>query len=86
MWPFKKKPRMTQAEYAATRPPAPCGNQTEHVYWTELQGMRCPACAAIKDRKRKEDDENRMAEKIAAAVVRMMNKPAADPATDKEES
>lgn len=73
MWPFtNKKPTMTLAEYATTRPPAPCGNQTEHVRWTEFEGMRCPACAAKAERERKERDENRMAEKIAAAVVRQM--------------
>lgn len=73
MWPFKRKPTMTAAEYAATRPPAPCGHQEKHVFWTELQGLVCPVCAAIEARKQKEEDENRMAEKIAAAVVRQMN-------------
>ena len=76
MWPFKKREKpMTEEEYAATRPPAPCGKQKEHVFWTELNGMSCPVCAAIEDRKRKEEDKNRMAEKIAEAVVRKMQAP-----------
>lgn len=73
MWPFKRKPVMTQEEYAATRPPPPCGEQTKHVFWTEIQGMRCPVCAGIANRMHKEEAENRMAEKIAAAVVRQMS-------------
>ena len=64
---------MTTEEYAATKPPAPCGNQTEHVFWTEIQGMSCPVCAGIARQKRQEEDEDRMAEKIAAAVVRQLS-------------
>jgi hypothetical protein len=33
--------------------------------------MRCPVCAGIAEKKREERDENRMAEKIAAAVIRL---------------
>lgn len=74
MWFFKRKPTMTTAEYAATRPPAPCGDQKEHVFWTELQGWPCPVCSGIAKQKRAMEDENHMAEKIAAAVVRQMDK------------
>lgn len=73
MWPFKRQPTMTTEEYAATRPPAPCGNQKEHVFWTEIEGLGCPVCAGIKKRKKQMEDENRMAEKIAAAVIRQMD-------------
>lgn len=73
MWPFKSKPAMTVEEYAATRPPAPCGEQTKHVFWTEMENMTCPVCEAKANRVRREKDEDRMAEKIAAAVIRQMN-------------
>lgn len=56
MWPFSRKPRMTAEEYADSRPKAPCGEQTEHVFWVELQGMRCPVCAAIAARERKKKE------------------------------
>lgn len=72
MWPFKKTPKVTLAEYAATRPAAPCGNQIEHVRWTEFEGWPCPVCAAIEASKRKEAEEDRMAEKIAHAVARKL--------------
>ena len=72
MWPFKRKAKMTAEEYANTRPKAPCGQQREHVFWTELQGMTCPACAAKAAKARKEQDENRLAEKIADAVARKL--------------
>jgi hypothetical protein len=72
MWPFKHKPAITTEEYAATRPPAPCGEQTKHVFWTEIQGMKCPICAGKEKREQQEQDENRMAGKIAAEVVRQM--------------
>lgn len=76
MWPFKKRDKpMTVEEYAAPWPPAPCGNQKEHIFWEELNDTRCPVCAGIERRKRKEEDENRMAEKIAAAVVRKIQTP-----------
>ena len=73
MWPFEKRQKMTVEEYAATRPEAPCGNQKEHVYWTEFQSTACPVCAAKAELERKEQKENRLAEKIAAAVVRHLN-------------
>ena len=64
---------MTMEEYAATRPPAPCGQQKEHVFWTEIEGFPCPRCGAIEEFKRRDADENRMAEKIAVAVLRQLN-------------
>ena len=67
MWPFKKKPKLTFAEYAATRPLAPCGDQIKHVFG-EVNGLRCYVCEAIE----KAEQEDRFAEKIAAAVVRRM--------------
>lgn len=51
--------------------PVPCGDAETHWHWRDL-GWSCPACAAKSARERKERDENRMAEKIAAAVVRQM--------------
>ena len=78
MWPFKRKTKITaipMEEYAKTRPVAPCGIQKEHVFWTEIQGMPCPMCAAQREIERKEQDENRMADKIAEAVVRKMAEP-----------
>ncbi|MFZ2404406.1 MAG: hypothetical protein WAW41_04665 [Methylobacter sp.] len=75
MWPFKPKPIMTAEEYALTRPPAPCGQQTKHIFWTEIEGMKCPVCASNNARELREQDENRLAEKIAAIVVRKMSAP-----------
>lgn len=72
MWPFKKREKMTLEQYAATRPAAPCGEQTTHVEWTEIHGMPCPKCARIARDKKKDADESRMAEKIAAALIRQM--------------
>lgn len=72
MWPFKKTPKLSLEEWAATKPPAPCGNQKEHYFWTEIECWPCPICAKIKEQKQKEEDENRMAEKIAAAVVKKL--------------
>lgn len=72
MWPFKGKCKTTLEEFAASQPPAPCGDQREHTYWV-MQGWPCPVCAANKQRAEEEATEDRMAEKIAAAVVRLLN-------------
>jgi len=45
MWPFKKTPKLSLEEWAATKPPAPCGNQKEHYFWTEIECWPCPICA-----------------------------------------
>ena len=48
---------------------APCGEPETHWYWKDI-GWPCPRCASILEKKRKEEDETRMAEKIAAALAR----------------
>lgn len=73
MWPFKQKKKLTDEEYAASKPEAPCGEQTEHYFWTDFYNFPCPVCKAISEKKKKEEDENRMAEKIATAVIRQLN-------------
>lgn len=73
MWPFKKKPVMTEEEYAATRPPAPCGDQKTHVHWTELEGRPCPICTRIEKEQQALKAEDRLAEKIANAVMRKLH-------------
>jgi hypothetical protein len=72
MWPFNRKPPpMTTEEYAASRPPAPCGHQTTHYYWTELEGgMSCPACVVIKQAKRKDAELDALADKIVERLNR----------------
>lgn len=69
MWPFSKKPKMSMEEYAATRPPAPCGEQKTHVYWKEIERTTCPACAAKAAQEEKRRDMERLAEEIAQRVV-----------------
>lgn len=56
------------------RPPAPCGNDKEHYFWTEVEGWPCPCCAGIRRREREREDEDRLAAKIAANVVRMQRR------------
>jgi hypothetical protein len=73
MWPWKRTPALTMAQYAETRPTAQCGKQEDHVFWTEIQGMPCPICTAKINRELKEEDENRMAEKIADVIIRRMS-------------
>lgn len=65
IWPFKRKPRMTLAEFAAQFPPAPCGHQETHYEWTKLEGVSCPACLAQADHRVKDIEMDRLADKIA---------------------
>ena len=67
MWPFKRKLKISFEDFAATQPPAPCGNQVKHVF-AEVHGLKCHVCAILE----REQDENRLAEKIAAAVMRLL--------------
>jgi hypothetical protein len=69
MWPFKKRVRQTMEEFAATFPPAPCGEQTLHYEWEKTLGMTCPRCAGMKEAARKEAAEDRLAEKTAKLVL-----------------
>lgn len=73
MWPFSRKPKLSLEEWAATKPLAPCGYQKEHFYWTEIEGWPCPKCARIEREKQKSAEEDRMAEKVALAVVRQLH-------------
>lgn len=63
MWPFKKK-----EEVQVVIEPAPCGEDVGHHHWTKLNGLPCPYCSADYSRRRKEEDENRLAQKIAKSV------------------
>ena len=67
IWPFKRTPRQGREEYAAAQPPAPCGQQQTHHMWL-LDGMPCPACAAVKSRKRKDAELDALADKIVARL------------------
>ena len=67
MWPLKRKLKISFEDFAATRPPAPCGDQTRHVY-AEIHGLKCDRCYTLE----REREENRLAEKIASAVVRLL--------------
>lgn len=69
IWPFKRKEVLTFADYVAAQPVPPCGDAKLHYAW-HLNGVPCTTCAVNAERARKEADENRMAEKIAAAVVK----------------
>lgn len=72
MWPFKKAKTkaMTAEEFAATFPPAPCGEQTEHYEWTEIMGMACPVCAVQKAKREQEHYMEQLADKIAKRVLK----------------
>lgn len=71
-WPFKRMPVQTMAEHVANLPDVECGNKEEHYLWEHFEGMTCPKCAGIRERRRKLADEDRLATKIAAAVVERM--------------
>lgn len=68
-WPFKRRPVQTMEQLAAEQPPAPCGEQTEHYFWTLIEGMPCPGCAARKQMRREQREREQMAQLIADAVV-----------------
>lgn len=71
-WPFKRKPKISFEEWASTQPAAPCGYQNDHYFWEEIEGWPCPRCAAMEKSKLEVENENRLAEKIAAALYRRM--------------
>jgi hypothetical protein len=68
MWPFKKTPLLTIAEFAAQFPPAPCGEQETHYEWAKLIGMSCPACVAIRNQREKDAEMDALADKIVARL------------------
>lgn len=68
-WPFKRRPVQTMEQLAAKQPPAPCGQQTEHYFWTLIEGGRCPCCLAQAQRLREQAEREQMAQLIADAVV-----------------
>jgi hypothetical protein len=72
IWPFKRLPAQTLDEAAAKEPMPRCGRPADHLNW-RLNGVSCPMCARIRTDEKLEKDENRMAEKIAVAVVQKMN-------------
>lgn len=67
-WPFNRPKPVSFRETVRSMPPAPCGKQYDHYYWTELEGFPCPTCAAMELRRREAEAEDRLAEKIAARV------------------
>lgn len=79
MWPLKKRERMTVEEFVATKPPAPCGDQKTHYYWTEIEGWKCPCCAAIEKQQREQKERELLANMIADAVIAKMNNPPREP-------
>lgn len=81
MWPFNTKPEITFEEYVSSLPMPICGDKVEHYEWRLKLRMPCPMCVAKKQNEQKEIDENRLAEKIAMEVVRLLdmsNKEAGD--------
>lgn len=73
MWPFPKRtPKLSLEEWAAEKAPAPCGFQKEHYFWTEIDGFPCPKCAAVEKRKKKDAEEDLLAEKIAQKVAALI--------------
>ena len=69
------------------RPPAPCGNDKVHYYWTEDVHPRlfCPKCAAINQqetenrlareaKERREVEQEALAQRIADIVVERLRK------------
>ncbi len=72
MWPFNRVKPPTLAERAALKPPVPCGQQVAHYEWEWDMGMSCPMCAGQKARAKKDADDQRMADRIATAVVKRL--------------
>lgn len=52
------------------RPPAPCGDDDTHYFWTEGEGWPCPRCARIRDDKRKDAETRKLAKCIAQELRR----------------
>lgn len=72
MWPFKKREVVSMDDFVKQLPPAPCGQQKDHYYWTEFEGFSCPHCARQKKKADEDAREDRMARKIAEHVVAIM--------------
>ena len=54
-------------------PPAPCGDDEVHYSWVNgPDKFGCPRCSGIAARKRQDEADQRMADRIAEAVVRKM--------------
>ena len=73
MWPFKKKKVITYEELVKTYAPAPCGQQYEHYYWTEIEGWNCPHCDKIAKVVEELAKEERIARLTAKHVVFLLN-------------
>lgn len=71
-WPFNRPRPVAFRETVKSLPPAPCGDQYEHYYWTDLEGMSCPVCAGQKARRRELQAEDRLASKIANQVAQRL--------------
>lgn len=71
VWPFKRAPRITLDEAIADKPMPPCGRKREH-YNLIFQGVVCPRCAAKEQQEQKMRDEDRLADKIAVRVARIL--------------
>ncbi len=73
LWPFKKRQVMTQEEWLASKPMPPCGHKELHYHWEHTVGsFPCPKCTAIREQRAKEEKENRLADKIAERVVKLL--------------
>lgn len=72
IWPFKKVDKVSFDDYVAALAPAPCGNQREHYFWTDLEKGRCPVCSRMAREKKEQEDQDRMARLIAKRVVELL--------------
>lgn len=70
-WPFKRTPRITLDEAIAGEPMPPCGRKREHYNYIFLGGQ-CPHCTAKEKHEQKMRDEDRLADKIAVRVARIL--------------
>lgn len=54
------------------RPPAPCGNDAEHYYWTEQPDISfaCPVCFAKEHARKRKAAEDAQAEAIAERILK----------------
>jgi hypothetical protein len=68
-WPFKRKKTITFSEYVDSLADVDCGEKLTHYHWTISVGMSCPLCARNEEQRRKEEDEDRLARKIAQAIL-----------------
>ncbi|MGB6054634.1 MAG: hypothetical protein WBG17_05280 [Burkholderiaceae bacterium] len=73
IWPYKRTRKLSFAERVAEAPMPPCGDKQEHYDWEWQMRMCCPLCAARQEVRRRNREQDQLAEKIAIAVVRKMN-------------